>query len=434
MSERIRYRMLGTVMVVVMGLLLALTVALYNKSFTKVTEVSVDAERAGLQLLPHSDVKVRGLIVGEVRSTHATAEGATLKLALDPGKAERIPRNVQARLLPKTLFGEKYVDLQSTTAEGPRGLPAGTVIPQDRSQAAVEIGKVLDDLLPLLRAVKPAELNTTLNALATALQGRGDQLGRNLEQADELLRKINPQLGTLVKDLHGLADVSDIYHAAAPDLVQTLRNLNVTSKTITDKTATIERLIPATTSLAQDGDTFMRQNGPKIIGLNIASRDGLSVVAKYSPSLPCVLAGMMRLKPEAERAAGANGSKTFNLTVEIVKPRPGYKYPLDLPEAKDQRNPRCYNLPNPKVPFPDFLALDGTEDDLWWKNPDDPNGGPGRGRALSDVFVDPGAMTEKDKIKNVVGPMTRTPADELSDVSALMFGPLLADGSVVTIK
>ncbi|GAA4234071.1 MCE family protein [Actinomadura meridiana] len=434
MSERIRYRVLGLAMLLVIALLLALTVALFNKSFTPVTRVTVDAERAGLQLLPHSDVKVRGLIVGEVRDTDVTANGATLHLALDPGKAKLIPRDVQARMLPKTLFGEKYVDLEIPDRPGPLGLREGAVIPQDRSQAAVEIDKVLDDLLPLLRAVKPTELNATLNALATALQGRGDQIGRNLEQADELLRKINPQLPTLVHDLNGLADVSDIYTAAAPDLLQTLRNLNVTSRTITDKKATIETLIPATTALARDADTFMRQNGPKIIGVNIANRDALALVARYSPSLPCVLAGMMKLKSDAEKAGGGNGSKTFDLTVEIVKPRPGYKYPLDLPEAKDQRNPRCYGLPNPKSPFPDYLALDGTQDDLWWKNPDSPVGGGGRGRALSSVFVDPGAMSEQEKIKNVIGPLTRTPADEVSDVSTLLFGPLLGDGSVVTIR
>ena len=91
-----------------------------------------------------------------------------------------------------------------------------------------------------------------------------------------------------------------------------------------------------------------------------------------------------------------NGSKTFNLTIEIVKPRPGYKNPLDLPEVKDQRNPRCYGLPNPKVPFPDYLALDGTEDDLWWKTPTRRT----RPRAAAagrcpTIFVDPGSMTEE---------------------------------------
>ncbi|RSN71109.1 MCE family protein [Actinomadura sp. WAC 06369] len=430
-----RLRLLGVTMVVVILLALALTVAFYNKAFRPVVNVKVSAERVGLQLLPHSDVKVRGLIVGEVRDTEVTDDGAVLHLALDPDKAELIPRNVQARMLPKTLFGEKYVSLEMPAQPGPTGLTDGMTIQQDRSRAAVEVNRLLDDLLPLLQAVKPAELNTTLNALATALQGRGDQLGENLEQADALLQKINPELGTLVEDLHGLADVADVYNAAAPDLLQTLRNLNVTSRTITDKERTIEQLIPAVTALSEDGNTFMRQNGPKIIGVNIANRDVLQIVAKYSPAMPCVLEGLMEAKPELERVGGGGGSKTYNLTIEIVKPRPAYTYPLDKPEARDHRNPRCYGIPNSKVPFPDYLALDGTQDDLWWKNPDPANAGAAgnRGRAVSNVFVEPGSGDDNETIKNIVAPLTRTPSDELSDMSALMFGPLLR-GSVVTVE
>ncbi|MFI0356228.1 MCE family protein [Actinomadura sp. 9N407] len=439
MPQRWRYRLLGMSMIVVLVLLLALTVALFNKALTPVTKVTVDAERAGLQLLPRSDVKVRGLIVGEVRDTRVTADGAEIDLALDPDKAKLIPGNVQARMLPKTLFGEKYVDLEIPAQAGPLGLRAGQVIQQDRSQTAVEIDRVLGNLLPLLQAVRPEKLNTTLNAVATALQGRGDQIGRNLEQADALLKKINPELRTLVYDLRALSDVSDIYNAAAPELLNTLKNINVTSKTITDKRKNIEQIIPMVTGFADKGDVFMRNNAPKIIGMNVANRDGLALVARYSPTLPCVLDGMMKIKPRAEEAGGGKGS-TFNLTIEIVKPRPPYKYPLDVPEAKDQRNPRCYNLPNPEIPFPDWMALDGTQDDLWWKNPHDPNeqnphgAAGGRGRATSGVFVDPGqGMSERDKIKSIVGPMTRTPADEVSDVAQLLFGPLM-QGSVVNVQ
>ena len=39
---------------------------------------------------------------------------------------------------------------------------------------------MLNDLLPLLHTVQPAELNATLNTLATALEGRGERLGENL--------------------------------------------------------------------------------------------------------------------------------------------------------------------------------------------------------------------------------------------------------------
>jgi len=433
MSQRIRHRLLGLSMLLVLALLLALVVALYNKAFTPVVRVQVATERAGLQLLPRSDVKVRGLIVGEVRGTRATPDGAILDLAINRDKAELIPRNVQARLLPKTLFGEKYVDLQVPAQPGPVGLRAGQVIRQDRSQAAVEIDQVLDNLLPLLEAVPPAKLNATLNALATALQGRGDQIGRNLEQADALLKKINPELDTLVYDLKALADTADVYDQAAPDLLRTLRNLNVTSDTVTQKRATIEDLIPQITGLADKGDRFMRNNGPKIIGFNIANRDGLALVARYSPELPCVTEGIMKLKPRAEEAGGGR-TPTFNLTIEIVKPRPGYKHPLDLPEVKDYRGPRCYGLPNPKVPFPDYLALDGTQDDLWWKDAQSSGQAGSRGRAASGVLVDPGTrMSDKEKVKAMVGPLTRTPSDQVPDAAQLLFGPLL-DGAVVEVR
>ncbi|GAA2119162.1 MCE family protein [Actinomadura alba] len=432
LSQPVRYRLYGIAFVLVVVLLLALTGAFFNKAFTPVVRVKVSSDRAGLQLLPRSDVKVRGLIVGEVRGTRATANGAQIDLALDPDKAPLIPGNVTARMLPKTLFGEKYVDLVMP-AQRDAAIREGTVIAQDRTTATIEVGQVLDHLLPLLQAVKPEKLNATLNALATALQGRGDQLGRNLEQADSLLRKINPKLGTLVYDLRALSDVSDVYDAAAPDLLRTLRNLNVTGSTIVEKKAAIEALIPAVTDVSAKGTRFVQDNGNKIVGVNIANRQALELVARYSPSFPCVLAGLIKIKPRVEDAVGGK-SPVINLTVEIVKPRPAFKNPLDLPEYRDYRNPRCYGLPNPKVPFPDYIGLDGTEDDVWWKA--GPSGLPAQGplgRAASGVLVSPGAeMTEREAVKNVIAPVLRTPAGEVSDLAALMFGPL-AEGSVVTV-
>ncbi|MBX6769140.1 MAG: virulence factor Mce family protein, partial [Actinomadura rubrobrunea] len=57
-----------------------------------------------------------------------------------------------------------------------------------------------------------------------------------------------------------------------------------------------------------------------------------------------------------------------------------------------------------------------------------------RGRAVSGVLVDPGTrMSGTDQVKSVVGPLTRTPSDQVPDVAALLFGPLL-DGSVVEVK
>ena len=60
---------------------------------------------------------------------------------------------------------------------------------------------MLSDLYPLLRTVQPADINLTLNALATALEGRGDEIGENLETVDSYLKRINPQIPQLIEDL-----------------------------------------------------------------------------------------------------------------------------------------------------------------------------------------------------------------------------------------
>ncbi|GAA3223577.1 MCE family protein [Actinocorallia longicatena] len=415
--------MLGVSFLLACVLLVVLCIAFYNRAFSDTVKIKYTADRAGLQLLEHSDVKIRGLIVGEVRSIEQAPEGAVMELAIQKDKAKFIPSNATGRLLPKTLFGEKYIDL-SAPAQPAAPIKNGSVLTQDKTAVSVEIDQVLNDIMPLLKAVEPAKLNQTLNAVATALDGRGEKLGRTAEQLDSLLAKVNPKLKTFLYDLKAAGDVSDVYSAATPDLMRALRNINVTSTTIVDKQAAIEELIPAVTRVADHGTRFMNQNSPKIVGLNISLRSPMSVLARYSPSFPCVMTGLDKLSKNNNEAVGGGKRPSSNLWIEIVKPRPGYKYPLDVPEAKDFRNPRCYGLPNPKVPFDDWLALDGTEDDIWWK----------KNRSMSSLFVTPGAgQTENDVVKAVVAPTLNMEAADVPDFVTLLFGPL-ANGTVVNVQ
>ncbi|MCW2726669.1 MAG: transporter substrate-binding protein, partial [Frankiales bacterium] len=163
-SAQLRRYAAGVAFLAVLGLLVALSVAMYTKAFTPVVMVRLEADRIGNQLSQHADVKVRGVLVGEVRTVETAGSGARISLALQKDKVHLIPANVSAQLLPKTLFGEKEVAL-SVPSGGRvgRAIRAGDVIPQDRSQTAIETEKVLDDFLPLLQSLKPAELSLALN-------------------------------------------------------------------------------------------------------------------------------------------------------------------------------------------------------------------------------------------------------------------------------
>ena len=214
------HKALGVIFVALLVLGVWLTYATFTKKFTDYDEVTLKTSSIGLQLPTRADVKVRGVIVGEVLDARSGAEGAELKLGIYPDKIGVIPANVTGSIVPKTLFGEKYVSLVVPDA-GPSGtMRAGATI--DRTEVSTELEEVLSDLYPLLRTVQPADLNATLTAIATALEGRGELIGKNLETLDGYLKRLNPQIPALLEDLKLTADVSDTYADILPQVAQIL--------------------------------------------------------------------------------------------------------------------------------------------------------------------------------------------------------------------
>src|SRR3954467_13859407 len=110
-TAQLRRVVTGFRFLVALAGLVGLSIAMYTKAFTPVTMVDLKADRIGNQLSVHGDVKLRGLRVGEVRSVSSSGDGATIRIAIDKSKTELVPADVSARLLPKTLFGEKEVNL-----------------------------------------------------------------------------------------------------------------------------------------------------------------------------------------------------------------------------------------------------------------------------------------------------------------------------------
>lgn len=457
-ASRLRYAFYGLVFVVVAALFVAFTIAIYQDRFTPVVPVEVRADSAGLQLLPRSDVKVRGVIVGEVRDIASRGEGAVISLALQPDEVGHIPSDVKARLLPKTLFGEKFVDLVVPDDPSAEPIEPGAVIAQDRSRETAEITRVLDNLLPLLRTLEPQKVNATLTALATALEGNGERIGENLERLDSYLREINPQLPTISHDISALADVSDLYADVAPDLLGLLRNLTVTSDTVVAKEATIDALLEEVTGASRTGEEVLAENEERIIRLGRVYRPTTALLAEYSPQLPCFLEGMNGLQPRLEEAFGGSAPE-LHITLEIVKPRPPYEPGKDAPVYGDHRGPNCYGLPDdPPQPFPGYQLVDGTEDNPWYNQgaalpsgagdePAAPDGqGSGDQGVLDDLLPGAGATStqsastgdagtpEEQRLVNALwGPILGVPPDDVPDITTLLWGPM-ARGMVVNVR
>jgi virulence factor Mce-like protein len=343
-----RLRALGLVFVAVCVGLLSLAVAVYQKAFTPTVDVRLRADSIGNQLVVPADVKLRGIVVGEVRAVHSNGRRATLDLALDPGQARRIPANVEARILPKTLFGEKFVDLVLPNRPAPQHLTAGDVIPQDRSRNAIELQRVFDDVLPLLRTLKPAALNETLSALANALEGRGDELGHNVVLADRYFSGINPHLPTIEADISGIADLASNLDDAAPDLLTMARNFSASSRTVVEKQQTLAQFLRETQGFAGTTTHFLQANANRLITLGAVSRPTLAVLASYSGEYPCLLQGLTTAEQRLEPVFGPG--PYLHITLQVVNSRGGYQQGKDNPDYHHYGPPSCDGLPQQGPP------------------------------------------------------------------------------------
>ncbi|MEQ4194181.1 MCE family protein [Streptomyces sp. YIM 103828] len=342
----LRRRSAGIVFLLVPALLVWLAVAVYDKQFTRSEPVVVETGTVGNEMHLGAEVKLRGVVVGEVRAIDATGDGARLTLAMKPGTLAGVPADVRAQMLPTTLFGERFVALVPPKQPSGEALAAGAVIAQDRSSSAVELQQVLDNVLPMLTAVQPQKLSATLSAVSQALEGRGEKLGDTLTTLDTHLAKFNPHLPALNRDLRHLVEVSHVYADAAPDILTALTDFTTTSSTLAEQEGRLAATYGATTRTAEDLTAFLRQNRSNIIRLSTTGRPTLELLAEYSPSFPCTLRTLAEFVPAMDKALG-KGTDRPGLTVEVttVPSRGTYQPGRDTPSYDASGGPRCYPVP-----------------------------------------------------------------------------------------
>lgn len=410
-GETLSRRFAGVVFLLVPALLVWLAIAVYDKQFTDSAPITVETGSVGNEMHPGAEVKMRGVVIGEVRSIEATGTGARLTLAMHPGTLGRVPSDVRAQMLPTTLFGERFVALVPPPAPSAEPIGAGAVIPEDRSSSAVELQQVLDNVLPMLTAVQPQKLSATLSAVSRALEGRGDKLGTTLAQLDAHLEKFNLELPALNRNLQELVKVSNLYADAAPDIVTALTDFTTTSGTLAEKESELAGTFGATTRTAQDVTAFLRQNKDNIIRLSATGRPTLELLAEYAPSFPCTLRTLAEFVPAMDKALGKGTDQPgLHVNVVTVPSRGAYAPGRDTPSYTAGGGPRCYPVPYLGIPAaPAVRPAAAAEQDL----------GPAN------------SPQENDFLNELLAPAAEKQAGDLPDWSSLLAGPAYRGTEVI---
>ncbi len=313
----------------------------YRQSFDDWAQVTLIAGRTGLVMDRGAKVTMTGVEVGEVTEIDYQPDRARLTLRLHRSALASIPADVTARITSDTVFGAKFVSLTAPAAGGAARLEPGAVL--DASHVTVEINTVFEQLVGVLSVVDPAQLQATLGALSTALQGRGDRLGTALDHTATVLTQLNSADPGITDLLRTAAPVTGLYADITPDLLHTLDALTTTGKTVTDNQQQLASLLASATTLSNTGSNLLDRNGSGITDVLRLWAPTSALAALYAPDIPCVFEGIAQGNRNNPAAYGAQpGVKMFAGFVPGVTP---YRYPQDLPKVDATGGPHCLGLP-----------------------------------------------------------------------------------------
>lgn len=424
---RLRDALLGLGYVAFVVLIAAGSWLVYDQAFAARSQITLTTGTIGNALQEGSDVKLEGVPVGEVEAVRPRPGGAELTLAFEPDVLPKLSEGTTARLLPKTLFGERYVSLVEPEGAAGGTLRAGDTITQDTSDEAVELQQVFDELLPVLQSIQPDKLSAMLGELVLTLRGTGDDIGTAMVRWGEYLEKLNPLTPRMAENLGRLGRVAEGYADAAPDLVAALETMTTTSATLVDTRNQLRQAFATVTVSARDSDAWLTENSETIIALSEESRAALEAVRPYAWQFPCVLKALRGYIPVMDRvlAKGTN-EPGLHVVINIGKEERPYVAGRDDPVYRTNGAPRCpYQIGQPPQ---------SRQSRQPRAIPPPPSGD-----QVSGPFADANGLGEANSpaenqlIAELVAPTQEMAPSQYPEWSSLLLGPVLR-GTEVTLR
>jgi virulence factor Mce-like protein len=197
MSKRLLTVFAGTLVTVLLGVGVWFSVRAAYGAFDDAYYVTVDVDRAGQQMKPGLDVRVKGVEVGKIAQIDLVEGRAQLQLKIE--ERYKIPQNAEAVISLKTPLGAKYVDLRFPAGTQGPFLADGDVI--DNAHVGPELEDLLADGTAVLEAVDPDDAATVISELADGVRNNSDYIQRGLNANSDLAglfaRTLDPQLEAL---------------------------------------------------------------------------------------------------------------------------------------------------------------------------------------------------------------------------------------------
>jgi phospholipid/cholesterol/gamma-HCH transport system substrate-binding protein len=325
---------------ILVAVVLAMVWMQFRGAFTPETKLTMVADRSGLAMDPGSKVTYNGVEIGRVDSIAPIERGgrpqARIVLAVKPRYLDLIPANVDAAIKATTVFGNKYVSFSTPPNPSSKRITSSDVI--DVTNVTTEFNTLFETVVSVAEKVDPIKLNQTLTATAQALDGLGDRFGQSLVNGNDILADVNPRLPQLRRDNQLLADLGDVYSAAAPDLFDGLQNAVTTARALNDQRGNLDQALMAAVGFGNTGGDVFERGGPYLVRGTQDLIPTSALLDKYSPELYCMIRNWHDIEPKFAQFNGGNGY-SVNLHNTVQGAANPYVYPDNLPRVNAHGGP-----------------------------------------------------------------------------------------------
>src|SRR5437588_7340678 len=238
-------------------------------------------------LVPQAEVRVSGVHVGTVTAiTDSRGGDALVQMALQPGI--RLRQDTRAVIRPKTLLGEKFVELVRQQGSTQGYLASGATLPKAQTGQAIEI----DDILNAMDAPTRKAMSESFRELGVALDGRQADVSAALAPLDSTITNLRP-----------LARVGE---SRQQELDRILTNLNIIMQALADEQDQLGHIVDS-------GDTVMSAIASRDQALAGTVRNGAAVFGSLDQAFSGATAAD-RASLKKSPATIAAGRRVLSLT------------------------------------------------------------------------------------------------------------------------
>ncbi|MGK2319993.1 MCE family protein [Gordonia rhizosphera] len=286
-------------------------------------------------------VRYHGVKVGETSEIDAGTTSSIVDLSIDESTIDSIPANVMMRVLPRTFFGDIYVQLvpdPNKPAPG-QSLSDGDEIRVDDGPDAINLYNIFTKLSDVLAEVQPEKMSVALAAVSRAIGDNGDELGIMIDDWWQASHELETTLDRFMDATPQFRRVMESLKRATPDVVKTMRSVTSISTAIVEHQDDLASFFASASGYLGSVAPFMAAQRQNLITVVDSTGTTLQTIAA-NPG------GISRTLSEADKFGAAGtmlfASGRFDITAVPTFSQPMPYTAADCPTYGSLRGTQCF--------------------------------------------------------------------------------------------